>query len=342
MLPPTVSGPMTPGGRLYPSANSAPLPTSTLPEISTGGPNPPNTLPSVSVRSPWIVTGPETVHIPTTVTLPCAPLNDPWQISCDDANAPDPVRPSTRTMTAVSRSGSFLICSLLRGWSANHSQTPPPVSSALHGDARELFDAREAGGDLGETVVPHRLHAARQRRPLDLLARRVTRGERREILGHREELVDPDSPLVPGLVAARAAALPVEDGAVARGGDVGRDACRDQLVDRRLVHLAAVRAELAREPLREDAGHGGAGEERLDAHLVQARERARGVVRVQRREHEVTGERRLDRDLGGLAVADLAHHHHVGVRAQDGPQRGREREARPRVDLHLVDARQPV
>jgi len=28
------------------------------------------------------------------------------------------------------------------------------------------------------------------------------------------------------------------------------------------------------------------------------------------------GEGRLDRDLGGLAVADLADHHHVGI----GPQ----------------------
>ena len=35
------------------------------------------------------------------------------------------------------------------------------------------------------------------------------------------------------------------------------------------------------------------------------------VVRVQRREHEVARERGLDRDLRGLAVADLADHHHV-------------------------------
>ena len=94
-----------------------------------------------------------------------------------------------------------------------------------------------------------------------------------------------------------------------------------------LVHLAAVRAELACEALREHAGDGGAREERLHAHLVQARERARRVVRVQRREHEVAGEGGLDRDLGGLAVADLADHHHVRVGAQDRPQRGGEGQA---------------
>jgi hypothetical protein len=63
------------------------------------------------------------------------------------------------------------------------------------------------------------------------------------------------------------------------------------------------------------------------------------VVRVQRREHEVAGEGGLDRDLGRLAVADLADHHHVRVGAQDRPQRGREREPGARVDLHLVDSR---
>src|SRR3954451_1628681 len=47
-------------------------------------------------------------------------------------------------------------------------------------------------------------------------------------------------------------------------------------------------------------------------------------------------ERGLDRDLGRLAVADLAHHHHVGVRAQDRTERRREREPGALVDLNLV------
>ena len=117
------------------------------------------------------------------------------------------------------------------------------------------------------------------------------------------------------------------------------DAQRDQLVGRDLVRLGAVRAELAREPLREHGRDGRAGDERLDAHLVQARDRARGVVRVHRREDEVAGERGLDRDPRRLAVADLADHHDVGVGAEDRAQRGRERQAGARVDLHLVDAR---
>ena len=42
-----------------------------------------------------------------------------------------------------------------------------------------------------------------------------------------------------------------------------------------------------------------------------------GVGGVQRRQHEVPGERRLHRDPGGLDVADLADEDHVGVLAED-------------------------
>src|SRR4029077_15973396 len=99
---------------------------------------------------------------------------------------------------------------------------------------------------------------------------------------------------------ARTAFLAIEGHAVTRCGYVGRDPRRDHLVNGRRVHLAALRAELAGEALREHTGDGGAREERLDAHLVQARQRARGVVRVEGREHEVTSEGGLDRDLCGL------------------------------------------
>jgi hypothetical protein len=49
----------------------------------------------------------------------------------------------------------------------------------------------------------------------------------------------------------------------------------------------------------------------------------RCVVRVQRREHEVAGQRRLHGDLRRLEIAYLADHDDVGILAQDRAQRAR-------------------
>ena len=68
-------------------------------------------------------------------------------------------------------------------------------------------------------------------------------------------------------------------------------------------------------------------------------DRARGVVGVQRGEHHVAGQRRLDRDPRRLRVADLADHHDVGVGAQDRAQPGGEVEPGLAVDVDLVDRR---
>ena len=58
---------------------------------------------------------------------------------------------------------------------------------------------------------------------------------------------------------------------------------------------------------------------------------------MERREHEVTGERRLNRHIRGLAVTDFSHHHDVGILAQHGSDRGREGDVELGSDLHLVE-----
>ena len=105
-----------------------------------------------------------------------------------------------------------------------------------------------------------------------------------------------------------------------------------------LVRLAAAVAEAARETLGDDGLERRSDEERLDADLGETGDGARRVVGVQGREHEVAGQRRLDRDLRGLVVADLTDQHDIRVGSQDRPQRAGEREAGLRVHLHLVDA----
>ena len=98
------------------------------------------------------------------------------------------------------------------------------------------------------------------------------------------------------------------------GPDLGQ-----QLGLRSRGHLAH-HAELAHEALRQHAEQRRREQIVLDAHLEQAGDGARRVVGVQRREHEVTGERRLDRDLGGLGVADLTDHDDVGILTHDRAQ----------------------
>ena len=60
---------------------------------------------------------------------------------------------------------------------------------------------------------------------------------------------------------------------------------------------------------------------------IEAADDVEHVVGVHGGEHQVAGERRLHRDLGGLRVADLAHHDLVRVVAQDRAQAAREGEA---------------
>ena len=72
----------------------------------------------------------------------------------------------------------------------------------------------------------------------------------------------------------------------------------------------------------------GRNEVGLDAHVDEPDRRGGGTGRVQRRQHEVTGDRRVGRDARGLRVAHLTDEDDVGVGAQGRTQRARERHAR--------------
>ena len=75
---------------------------------------------------------------------------------------------------------------------------------------------------------------------------------------------------------------------------------------RRRELFAALRADPPHQPLGQDRLDRGRDQERRHAHVAQPRDRAGGVVGVQRAEHHVPGERRLHGDLGRFQVADLA------------------------------------
>ena len=100
----------------------------------------------------------------------------------------------------------------------------------------------------------------------------------------------------------------------------------------------AVGADAPDETLRADQIHRARDEKRLDPHVHQSVDRARRVVGVQRREHEVAGQRGLDRDFRRFEVADFADEDDVGVLPQKGSQGRREVQPDVLAHLHLIDA----
>src|SRR5438270_5596805 len=103
-----------------------------------------------------------------------------------------------------------------------------------------------------------------------------------------------------------------------------------------------MRANPAYQTLGRHADKASGDSERLDADILQTRNRADGVVGVKRRQHEVTGHCRLERNRCRLVVADFSDATHIRVLTQDRPQPAGEGESLLLVYLHLVDAAQSI
>ncbi len=82
----------------------------------------------------------------------------------------------------------------------------------------------------------------------------------------------------------------------------------------------AIGADLADQALRDDRQQAVGELVAGDAEVVEVADRARRVGAVDRAEDEHAGQRGADADPGGLVVADLADHDHVGVLAEHRPQ----------------------
>ena len=171
---------------------------------------------------------------------------------------------------------------------------------------------------------------------LDGLRVDVLGDQRADVVVDEHQLEDPLAPPVAGVVAA---------GAALRRDRSERPFRRAQadlplLLGAGFVGLAAILAQDAHQALGDDGDQRGTDQEGLHPHVDQSRDGARRVVGVERREDQVAGERGLDRDLGGLQVADLAHQDHVGVLPQHRAQGVGEAETDLGVHLDLADAGQ--
>ncbi len=110
-----------------------------------------------------------------------------------------------------------------------------------------------------------------------------------------------------------------------------------QVFAAQLVRPLAAVAEHADQPLGDDAAQRRRQQEALDSEIDQARHRRCRGLGVKRRKHEMAGQGGMHGDMGGLGIAHLADHDHVGVMAKEGAQRGCEGEPNRRLHLRLVN-----
>ena len=100
----------------------------------------------------------------------------------------------------------------------------------------------------------------------------------------------------------------------------------------------ALFAQDADKSLRHDGLNRRGDEERLDAHVNQTRNRARSVVGVQRREDQVSCQRRLNRDFGDFLITDFTDQNDVRRLTKHRPEDLRESQSDVLANLALIDS----
>ena len=84
--------------------------------------------------------------------------------------------------------------------------------------------------------------------------------------------------------------------------------------------FAALGANAANQALCQNGFDGGRNQKRGDPHILHPGDRAGRIVGVQRTEHCMSRQRRLDRNLCRFQVANLADQDFVGILPQNGSQ----------------------
>ncbi len=175
---------------------------------------------------------------------------------------------------------------------------------------------------MAKPAAPQSPHAGGFRGLGDLLRAGPIRNPPLQLRGHGQNFNDAEPSPVPGHRALRTPHRLIQR-------HPWRNELGEALADRLGRDLAAVLAQLPHQPLRHDAAKRGRDLVRLHSDVHQPGHRVGGIVGVECGEHQVAGQRSLQRDLRGLLVSDLAHQHHVGVLPQNRAQRGRQRSGPP-------------
>src|SRR6185369_7265327 len=177
---------------------------------------------------------------------------------------------------------------------ARYAKVGMPASVFLS-DAQDLLDRGLTRLRLGPAVLSDRDHSELHRVAADLAGGSLPQDEAPDLLADQEELVDAHPALVTRLPAGLAPLAPVQLGAAPID-----HADREQIGGISHVTNPAVLADPPDEPLREDAAQDGGEEIGLDPHVLKTGDRARRVIGVERGEHQVARQGRMNGDLRRL------------------------------------------
>src|SRR5438105_4813507 len=206
-----------------------------------------------------------------------------------------------------------------------------------NGLSNHFFYGRNAFLDFNQSGAAQRDHSVFHGPALDVDGAAAGENHVAQLVVDGHDFDQSDAPFVAGVVALVAAAA-LQD--LERTDLLFLVADVEQRLRLHFHFFFALRADTARQSLRSDELHGRGDEERLDAHVHETVDRRRRIVRVQSGEHEMSGQRRFDRDLRRLEVADLTDQNDVRVLPEERSQRGGEVQSDRLFHLHLIDAGQ--
>src|ERR1019366_10739480 len=170
-----------------------------------------------------------------------------------------------------------------------HSSFPLRLIAERRAD--DLLSRREPGEHLADAVLAQGAHAHFAGARAQNRGGRLVVNQLPRFIVNDEYFKDAEAAAVTGVRAiVAAAALPERVALQLVRGQVQGAHFRV----RGLIRLRALFADSAHQPLRHEAARGRRDQEGLHANVHETRDGARRVIRVQRGENQVTGERRVD------------------------------------------------
>src|SRR6185437_9971521 len=187
----------------------------------------------------------------------------------------------------------------------------------------------------GETRFAEELHSLFLRRALDFRAWPAINDHLADAVREVEQFADGGSSVKSAAGAFQAAGSLIQSNI---GPFLRVQAGLQQHLEGKLNLFFAVGANHAHKALREDAVQSGNKVIWLDAHVDETANHVRNVVGVDSCEYQMARERRLNRDLRRLLIANFADHDFVGVVSQNRPQAASKRQSLLFVHRNLSDA----